>query len=145
MVIDQSTYTRVVGDIWGQLREMGRQILVSDQIQRLLSEHGLSIREFSDIILGIETDCGPEGLDARERERHYATVKKSLQRNSAKLVRYKDILLDHLECIPGTKRSLDREMTRERQKSAPKQFRDIAQSIGSDIRDYVSEKYSEED
>lgn len=124
---------------------MGRQILVADQIQRLLSEHGHSIREFSDIILGIETDCGPEGLDAQERERHYATVKKSLQRNSAKLVRYKDILLDHLECIPGTKRSLDREMTRERQKSAPKQFREIAQSIGSDIRDYVSEKYAEED
>lgn len=124
---------------------MGSQISIADQIQRLLSENGLSIREFSDIIIGIDTDCGPEGLDTQARERHYEAVKKSLQRNSSKLARYKDILLDHLDDIPGTERGLNREMMRSRQEKAPKPFRQIAQSIGDDIRDYVREKYSEED
>lgn len=143
--IEQVQFRKMVRDNWGHKRKMITGNSVADQIRRLLKKHGLTVKDLSNVILGAEHSYGPESLDTQERQRHLERVKKNLQRDAPILSSYKDILLDHLQYVPGTNRTIEQEIKLSRQQTAPEKFREIARNIGTEIRRHVSERHVDED
>lgn len=125
--------------------EMTNPVEISAKIRTLLEQHDISVKAFSDLILGTDERNGPENMSDAERKKHYERLKKWLRRASPKLVPCYNILLDYLDAVPNSQKSIEHEIQNTRQNRIPHNFQNMARGIGKEIREHLEEQITEYD